>query len=156
MRKLTFTIMCLFIAVNAFSQTKLGVQLAYGTNSEFGVGAKSSFGVTDAINISPSINYYFGESVGSASSSILTVNADGHYTFEGGNGLIFYPLAGLNLTRMSVSALGQSISNTLFGVNLGGGLNYGFSDSLTGVFETKYILSDANQAVFSAGILFNL
>lgn len=156
MRKIKLTILFLAISTAAFCQTKLGAQAVYGANSEFGVGAKVIFKMSDAINISPSINYFFGKSVTGASSSVMGFNVDGHYTVDGGDGLVFYPLAGLNATRYSISVLGRSASNTKFGFNLGGGLNYNFSSSLTGILEGKYVIGTYNQAVFSAGILFNL
>ncbi len=156
MKKLTFTLLFIVLSITMYSQTKVGLQAAYGTNSEFGIGAKASFRITDKFFASPSFNYYFGESVQGASSSIIGINADAHYIFPGKNGLSFYPLGGLNFTRSSVSALGFSASTTEIGFNVGGGLNYDLSSSLTGVFEAKYILSAFDQAVFNIGVLYNL
>ncbi|OSY88943.1 hypothetical protein WH52_04570 [Tenacibaculum holothuriorum] len=159
MKKLTFTVLFLILSATAFSQTKLGAQLVYGTNTEFGAGAKAIFSITDKINLSPSINYYFGKSAaGVASTSFFEVNADAHYSFESDDKLTFYPLVGLNYTRSkaSVSVLGVSASTSSFGVNLGGGLNYDLSSSITGLIEAKYVLGNLDQAVFTAGVLFNL
>lgn len=156
MKKLLLTILFFAISIAMFSQTKIGIQAAYGTNTEFGVGAKASFKITENIYASPSFNYFFGEGTQGVSSSILGFNADGHYIFPSKDGLLFYPLAGLNFTRASVSVLGISASTTEIGFNVGGGLNYDLSSSLTGVFEAKYVLSAFDQAAFNLGILYNL
>lgn len=155
MKKVTVTIALILVSITSFAQTKLGIQALYGTEAEFGVGAKALFAVSEKINVSPSINYYFGKSVQGVDQSILGFNADAHYMFKNDN-VTFYPLAGLNLTRNSVTVSGQSVSNSEFGFNLGGGLNYSISESLTGTLEAKYVLGNYDQAVFGAGILFNL
>lgn len=155
MKNLTFTILFMIVSTAMFSQTKVGLQAAYGTNSEIGIGAKASFRISDKFRASPSFNYFFGESVQGASSSVIGINADAHYILSDKDGLSFYPLAGLNLTRSSATVLGISASVTEIGFNVGGGLNYDLSSSLTGVFETKYILSAFDQAVFSIGLLYN-
>ena len=147
MKKLTLTIFCFVFSVIAFSQTKIGLQAAYGTNSEFGVGAKASFKITDNIFASPSINYFFGENTQGANSSIIGFNADVHYVFSNNDDVLFYLLAGLNFTRASVSVLGISASTSEIGFNVDGGLNYNLSSSLTGVLEAKYVLSAFDQAV---------
>lgn len=150
----------LLFTATMFSQISVGAQFVYGTDAEIGAGVKASFKITDAIKVSPSINYYFGESVAGVSSSSVGFNADGHYVFDIGNGLSFYPLAGLNVTLSRVSGnrffRNNTVSNTEIGVNVGGGVNYNFTEKLTGVFETKYVVGNYDQAVFSAGVLFNL
>lgn len=155
MKRVTVTIVLIFISITTLAQTKLGIQALYGIETELGVGAKALFAISDQINASPNINYYFGNSATGVEQSILSFNADAHYIFKNDD-ITFYPLAGLNLTRNSVTVLGQSVSNSEFGLNLGGGLYYNLSESLTGTLEAKYILGNYDQAVFGAGILFNL
>ncbi|SNR15071.1 outer membrane beta-barrel protein [Tenacibaculum jejuense] len=156
MKKLTFTFLFMMISIAMFSQTKVGIQAAYGTSAEFGIGAKATFRITDKFHASPSFNYFFGESTQGASSSLIGINADAHYVLSQKDGLSLYPLAGLNVTRSSASAFGFSASVTEIGFNVGGGLNYNLSSSLTGVFEAKYVLSAFDQALFSIGVMYNL
>lgn len=164
MKKIILTIVFTFIAIATFSQTKVGLQVNYATKIEFGVGAKASFSITDKIDIAPSFNYYFGPSSDSStglfrssvSTSFFAINADGHYNFEIDDKLTVYPLAGINLSFFSVSVGGfGSASTSSFGLNLGGGLDYGFSEKLSGIFELKFIANSYSQAVFSAGVLYN-
>jgi opacity protein-like surface antigen len=156
MKKLTFTFLFIVATTVMYSQTKIGLQAAYGTNTDFGIGAKASFGISDKFLASPSINYFFGESAQGASTSVLGINADAHYIASDKNGLSLYPLAGINFTRSSATVFGMSASSTEIGFNVGGGLNYELSSSLTGVFEAKYVLSAFDQAIFSVGVLYNL
>lgn len=157
MKKITVFIFVLAFSITSFSQTKLGAQLVYGTTTEFGLGAKANFDISGtAISVAPSFNYFFGESAGAASTSVFTINADAHYNVASGEGLTLYPLAGLNLTNQSVTVLNNSASATKIGFNVGGGLQYGISSALTGFFEAKYVIGTFDQAVFSAGVLFDL
>ncbi|AUC15526.1 hypothetical protein BTO06_10405 [Tenacibaculum sp. SZ-18] len=156
MKKITFTFLFLVATTIMYSQTKIGIQAIYGTDTDFGIGAKATIEISEKFLASPSINYFFGESVQGASTSVLGINADAHYIISKNNGLSLYPLAGINLTRSSATVLGNSISTTEIGFNLGGGLNYELSSSLTGIFETKYVLSTFDQATFSVGVLYHL
>lgn len=161
MRKSVLTTVFALISLCSFAQIKLGPQIVYGTEMEFGVGAKASFKVTDEIHISPNINYFFGKKVaGVASYSAFTINADGHYLFPMEKGIVLYPLAGVNFTRSTatVSFLGKthSASAQKLGLNIGGGVNYEFTPSIIGVAEVKYVISKFDQAVFSVGTMFKL
>lgn len=160
MKKTVLIIAFLLVSLCGFTQTKIGAQLSYGTETELGVGAKGSFKITDEIHASPSINYFFGESAKGISSFVLSVNLDGHYLFPIDKAMAFYPLAGLNFTRVSatVSSLGvsETVSKNKFGLNLGGGFNYEFTPSIVGVAEIKYVVSEFDQAVFSVGAMFKL
>lgn len=157
MKKITVFIFVFAFGISSFSQTKLGAQLVYGTTTEFGIGAKANFELSgSAITIVPSFNYFFGESAGAASTSTFTINADAHYNVAAGEGVTVYPLAGLNLTNQSVTVLNNSASATKIGFNVGGGLQYGISTALTGFVEAKYVIGTFDQAIFSAGVLFDL
>lgn len=69
-----------------------GVQLNYGTQGGVGIGAKFQYGITNAIRIEPSVNYYLG---GSASEGIIDANVNVHYLFGVAPKVNVYPLIGL-------------------------------------------------------------
>lgn len=162
MKKIILTIAFTFISIVTFSQTKVGLQFNYGTETEFGIGVNAAFNVTDEIAISPSINYFVGKSitgtgffVKNVSTSFIDINADGHYNFKIQEGFSVYPLVGLNIAMGTISYGVFGNSKTFFGANLGGGLNYNFSKKISGVFETKYVAREVGQAVFTLGAFYN-
>lgn len=76
----------------------VGAQVLYPTDvKSLGVGAKASYGFTDAIQGQVSFNYFLKKNY----TTVWDVNADAHYLFNIGNNVKIYPLAGL--TYMSVS-----------------------------------------------------
>jgi len=159
MRKNVFTILTLLITIVTYSQTKVGANIVYGSESDFGLGVKASFDVSEKFKVSPSVSYFFTESVPEVSTTMMSFDADAHYFFELKEKLSVYPLAGINVFYTSVSSSFNSVysaSSTDFGINLGGGLNYKVSDKLTGFSEIKAMLNNGNQIVFSAGVMYSL
>ena len=51
---------------------------------------------------------------------------------------------------------GTKSSDTKLGLNIGMGGNYIITEQLTGFAETKYIVSNADQAVITVGILYKI
>ncbi|RKF03460.1 outer membrane protein with beta-barrel domain [Tenacibaculum lutimaris] len=158
MRKNVLTILALFVTVIAFSQTKVGANVVYGTSSGLGLGVKASFDVSEKFKISPSVNYYFPEDIPGVSTTSMSFEADAHYFFELQDKFSLYPLAGLNVwyTSVSSSYAAFSASSTNFGLNLGGGANYKLSDKLTGFSEIKLMVTQGSQVVFNAGVMYSL
>ncbi|MBE7629798.1 outer membrane beta-barrel protein [Tenacibaculum piscium] len=159
MKKNVFTILALLVTIVTFSQTKIGANLVYGSESDLGIGAKASFGLSEEFKISPSINYFFSESVPNVSITTMSFNADAHYFFEIQDKFSLYPLAGINVFYTSVSSsyiTSYSASSNSFGLNLGGGMNYLLSEKLTAFSEIKLMLNTGNQVVFCAGVMYNL
>ena len=132
-----------FTSLNAQTQIGAGFLASSGLNA---IEAKANFGISDQIDISPSVGYFLGTKDYSA--FIITV--DGHYNFEAGDAFKVYPLAGLNY--FVVSGNGYTGTSNI-GLTIGGGANYAISDSMNLYGEVKYIRAGIG---FSVGVLFSL
>ncbi len=150
---------------SSYAQLELGAGLAFGTlTDDIGIFVKGRWKFTDQIAISPNITYFFVEDVSVINNSFWTINVDGHYLFQPQENIYVYPLAGLQLGIFRVSfddgvGLGladESSTTSELGLNLGGGGQIKFTDTLSGVMEIKYVLSDFDQLVISAGVLIDI
>lgn len=161
---------------------KLGPQLGYGFDAKtLGVGAKFTYSLSDQIRLNPGFMYFLPKSEEMTYTDIDPItgqliyetetikttwwelNLDGNYMFGDEDELCFYGLAGLNVTGVSVSyeATGEldfdlSASTTEVGINLGGGVQYPFTDKMSGFAELKYTAASTDQLGFAAGLLFSL
>lgn len=171
MKKILLVIAVLFFSVQSQAQIAAGGGISFGLDSDFGnagINLRGMYtGITDEIDGVLGINIFFPTKFsfpgGETKFSIFTINFDGHYNFEVGDGGKVYPLAGLNITVGKVT-VEQTIpffgtqtaeaSETDIGLNFGGGGSLAFSDVVTGFAEIKYVLtSDFDQPVGTAGIL---
>jgi len=159
-----------FFSVFAQKDEKsIGLNLGYGTEiKSLGIGAKFNYNITDPIQLSPSFNYFLKKD----GLSMWELNADVHYLFPITEKLKVYPLAGLTLTGWKMSGDGfddsdipdwmkeymddddydmdgGSSSTTKFGINLGGGVSYDITNTISIGAELKYsLVSDFDQVVF--------
>lgn len=137
-----------------------GVNVAYGTKdgfSNFGIGAKFQYNLSDAIRIEPSATYFFKKDY----TKMWDANVNIHYLFNVAEKFTVYPLAGVSLVGVKaevdhdfgVMDFGEvSASETKFGANLGGGAQYWLTESFALNFEVKYqLVSDFDRPVFSLG-----
>ena len=76
----------------------------------------------------------------------IAFDADYHFVINPQNPSRFYPLVGLDLAFNS-----DAIK---VGLNLGGGVNFMFTENLAGFAEVKYIVSDWDGRGGMAGIYF--
>ena len=151
---LIFGMVFLGLSSTTNAQIKLGGGLAFGSQDNIGIGidVKAVFGITETITVSPSYNLFFpGEGA-----DFWTINGDVRYNLVNDESLLVYPLAGLNISRVGFSGFGISGGTSEIGLNLGGGAEFGFSEKLSAFGEIKYIISDFDQLVIAAGILFTL
>jgi len=137
----------------------VGGQVVYGTKAETaGIGLHVKNCLTDAFRLGLSSNYYFKH----AGVNAFDVNLEGNYLFELGEKVRLYPLAGVVLgiwhaDGVNVSYGGMNFgvdgkTETKFGANLGGGIDFLVSDHLGLNAEVKYqIISHASQVVFGIG-----
>ena len=137
----------------------VGGQVVYGSKAETaGIGLHAKYNLTDALRANLSSNYYFKHDGVSA----FDVNLEANYLFDLSEKVRVYPLAGVVLGiwhadgvnvsygGMNFGADGQTDSK--FGCNLGGGIDYLLSDHLGLNAEVKYqIISHASQVVFGIG-----
>ena len=147
-------------AQNVKGDMAAGVNVAYGTKdgfSNFGIGAKFQYNLSDAIRIEPSATYFFKKDY----TKMWDANVNIHYLFNVAEKFTVYPLAGVSLVGMKaevdldfgVMDFGEvSASETKFGANLGGGAQYWLTESFALNFEVKYqLVSDFDRPVFSLG-----
>lgn len=154
-RKAMFILVAALVACSVNAQEKgdmaAGLNLSYGTKdgfSNFGIGAKFQYNLTDAFRIEPSATYFLKKD----NVNMWDINANVHYLFHIGDSFVLYPLAGLTFVGWKVSWEGASVSETKFGANLGAGAQYWLTSSFGLNFEAKYqIVSDIDRPVFSLG-----
>lgn len=139
-----------------------GVQLNYGSEIEsLGIGAKFQYGITDAIRVEPSFNYFFGKN----SFNMFDFNLNAHYLFKVANKVNAYPLAGLGYTSWEIGGIeiddddfeveSESSRSGKIAVNLGAGIEYQLTNKLAVNAELKYqIISNFNQLVFGVGMTY--
>ena len=157
---LLLVMMVSVLCVNAQKKGDMaaGAHFVYGTSSDisnFGLGLKFQWNVTDVIRLEPSFNYFFPKDEGLGFKYNMTdFNANVHYLFPLKNEkFLFYPLAGLSYMNVSVKVLGVKASDGKFGFNIGGGGEYRLSDVLSLNLGIKYqIIADFNRPVFGLGV----
>ena len=137
----------------------VGGQVVYGSKAETaGIGLHVKNCLTDAVRASLSGNYYLKHEGVSA----FDINLEANYLFGLGERVRVYPLAGVVLgiwhaDGIDVSYGGMDFSadgatDSKFGANLGGGIDYLVSDHFGLNAEVKYqIISHASQVVFGIG-----
>ena len=104
MKKLFMVAIILMVGVGVAMAQKdvkaVGLNLNYGSEiSNLGIGAKFQYGITDAIRIEPSFNYYLEKD----GLGLWDVNANIHYLFDVAEKIKVYPLAGLGYANVKSS-----------------------------------------------------
>lgn len=161
MKKL-FGLFILMVLVSLSSQAQdLRLGMTYGGQIEkLGLQIGGQYGITNEIDLAAGLSWFFPDETSGGGvdvrSNFWMIDVDGHYNFDMGSGLRLYPLAGVNFTTARVKINSNSSSNSEIGLNIGGGAAFQLSDPLAAFAEIKYILGDADQAVFGFGILFSL
>lgn len=139
-----------------------GVEFAYAGKMEaFGLGVRLLYGINENIRLDLSDHYYFKKEY----KYLDDLNLNVHYLFDVADNLQLYPLAGVTLLLWKVEFddynfqtdtwFKNSFSDSKFGVNLGGGVQYALTDQLMLNGEVKFqLISDTNQLVLSAGLIY--
>lgn len=179
MKKLTLTASIAMILIlgtisaSAQTETRIGALVAYGTEIEnIGIGANAEFPITEKLTVSPSFIYFLPKDEFGIKVNWFEVNANANYYFLQEETISIYGLAGLNYTNVKTTFdgfddLGEfgemfdfgeegEISDGRFGLNLGAGINYIMSGSITPFAELKYVIIDGSQLVIAAGVRFDL
>lgn len=160
MRKSVFSIVVLLIFSSAFTFAQdigVGGGLAYGSKiNNIGLNFRGDLKFYKQWSITPHFNYFFNKKKGVLTTKWNAINIDGHYFFEIDRTLIFYPLFGVNFASLAEEANDITFSNSEVGINLGFGLEYDFSRTLSGFSEIKYVIGDADQLVVTFGLLYKL
>lgn len=149
-------------------EMKLGPTLSYGSEiKSLGIGVKFHYGLTDEIRLAPAFTYFLPKTEFDYKTTIWNLDLDGNYTFMEKDNMGIHGLAGLNITGWKFSYDGDEdipagyealyeFSETKIGVNLGAGMTYSFTEKMHLLLEAKYVLSDYDEFVLSAGLMFNL
>jgi len=149
------------------AQINAGGALAYGTEIEtLGFNLRGGYLIGEKFNLSAGFNYFLPKvedfTVGSYKATMWEFNLNGSYWLHLTDDLFVYPLVGLNITSFTYEnvyddGLGNLISegesDVRPGLNAGGGIGYKMGKAVP-FLEGKYVISDYDQAVFSAGVIF--
>ena len=135
--------------------------------TNFGIGAKFQYNVTNPIRLEAQFTYFlpkdYGDGFGDAKLKMWDLSAYVHYLFPVADQINVYPLAGLGILGVTASAeadtgfgtYSASASTSNFGFGLGGGIDYKLSEKLILNAEVKYRLGgDWNRLFLSAGIAY--
>jgi len=174
-RKLLFVIFLLGV-ITIFESTGqvtyVGSAAHYGTSiSELGVGANALYTINEKIDFAPGFVYYFlnevpsDEGEGVVKNKWWSVNLDGHYIPIENSYFQAYGLMGVNYTSMR-GRYDYVIDNQRFegsltpkqklGLNIGGGIQFKLGERVAPFAEAKYTLGEADQFVFSLGVLIRI
>lgn len=152
MKKFMLLIAAVILGISTMSAQKgqhaVGINLNYGSEVEtLGLGAKFQYGFTNEIRGEMAFNHYFKNN----GWKMWDLEATAHYLFPLSEKITFYPLAGLCFAKAS----GKGWSNSEWGANLGGGVDFALAVNLNLNFEAKYqLISDLDQAMISIGLAY--
>lgn len=151
----------------------IGPMLGFGSKQKsLGIGVKANYEFMENIVLAPSLTYFFSSTKTDSTGlfekelpSQICLDLDGNYYFMSEGDLSIYGLVGLNIayaSQLETYNYGYgyvqeyySDKKFLLGINLGGGVQYPFSDKIKGFAELKYTLGSTSQLALSAGVLFN-
>ena len=136
---------------------RLGGGLAYGTVAKnIGLNLRGDVVFDKQWSVTPHINWFFNKNSNGMTKRWNAFNIDGHYYFEVEKFWTIYPIVGINFATVSEKVNDITYSNFDVGINVGFGSEYRFDPSFSGFGEIKYVISDADQAVISIGVLYQI
>ena len=138
MKKIFATLLLAVMTVAASAQVK-SIDIKGNLRSDFGIGVGITADLTNNFEISPSFNYYFTDP------SYFHIDADFHYNIGLGSNFTLYPIVGATYFHAD--------DYNKFGVDLGAGIKYDFTQKIAGFVEGKYQWIDGgDDSYFSLGI----
>lgn len=147
----------LFISTSHAQDVRLGGGLGYGTViKNIGLNFRGDVKFDAHWSVTPHFNWFFNKNEGPITNRWNALNIDGHYYFEIEQTWTIYPLLGFNIATVSSKINDITFSNSDIGINLGFGTEYNFDPKLSGFGEIKYVISDADQAVITLGVLYQI
>lgn len=153
----------LFLMLGASSlhaQISAGLGGAYGAKLErFGVQLRLLYDFNERLRLAPDYVVFFNDD---KNTRYNEYNVNLHYNFLLKERLTLHALAGLNsftqkVTIPAVPPLTEDIrlKDQDYGLNLGAGGMYRFSDRISAFGEGKYCLAGFDQFLISAGVMFH-
>lgn len=168
MKKLILVVATTLMSLTAFAQAgkiAAGVYGSYVSKDPglVGIGAKVQYNILDNVRPEASFTYFFEKD----NYKSWEANVNVHYLFNLG-AVNVYPLAGINYTHGKIdfpsidlgdygSYGGGSESEGKIGANLGAGIEFPFTDSITLGAEAKYTINklyDNGSLVVGLGVTF--
>lgn len=135
-------------------EMRIGAQMNYGLHSDYknpGLGVRYQYCITDHFRIEPSANFFFKKD----NMTMWDLNFNLHYVFQLAPKFNIYPLGGLTLLGADYDFHDYSDSDTQFGINLGGGVEYWLTHNFGFNGEVKYQFVDGwDRPVISAGVMY--
>lgn len=155
---ITFTLFFLvFHSIIHAQDFRAGGGLGYGTVARnIGLNFRGDVKFDNQWSVTPHFNWFFNKKKGPVTKRWNALNIDGHYFFTIEKFWTVYPLAGINFATVSEKVNDITYSNTDVGINLGIGSEYSFDRRLSGFGEVKYVISTADQAVITLGVLYEI
>lgn len=153
----------LFLCINFLSSKAqdynihLGGGLNYGTSqNNIGVNFRGEVTFFSQWSITPNFNMFFNKKNSLITKKWHAFNVDGHYFFELDRLWMMYPTFGINFATVSEKVNDITFSNSEIGINIGLGSSYQFDPKFSGFAELKYVISNADQAVITFGLLYQI
>jgi len=151
-------------ATTTTAQSKLGAGLVFGTEAE-SLGLQANFYMPIAsvenLKVGGDLTYFLPKEItNNFDRTWFEINVNGQYEFYSEQMLSAYALGGINIATVGYkydgpgSDIWRNSSDTKPGLNLGVGGEYAFSPSMFAFAEFKFVISDYDQAVFTAGLRF--
>lgn len=111
-----------------------------GDSTSLGVGAAVGYDFTGLLSGEGEVAYVFDLAGGTDAVdwSVASLSANALYHFPLENGWAPYATGGLTLARASLTVADTTASTAEFGVNLGGGIKMGLTDTLTARADLRY------------------
>lgn len=155
---ITFFVFFIVISSSIHAQDfRLGGGLGYGTVAKnIGINFRGDVKFNKQWSIAPHFNWFFNKKNGPITLRWNALNIDGHYFFEIDQTWVVYPILGINFATVSEKVNGITFSNSDVGINIGFGTEYNFDRRFSGFGEVKYVISDADQAVITIGVLYKI
>ena len=147
----------------AAAQFMLAPQGSWGSDSDFGIGARVTYGLaaTESTNLElvGSFDYFFPSTDGGADVTYWEINGNVNYVLPVRSEYVrTYLGAGLNVAYASVDlgsvSPGLSGSETEIGLNLLAGVHG--TSRINPFGEVRFIIAGGEQFVFTAGVNFTL
>jgi hypothetical protein len=149
----------LFLSTRSEAQVTIGLgpRLSVTDDGDLAIGAEGRFGLAHLtpnlrIDLRPTFDYVFIEDV-----TFFAVGVDALLGIGIGSTTIEpYAIAGVGFFHSSVDFLGETVSDTSFGLNLGGGARFLLDGRIQPFAEARLSVEEGSIIFITAGVLFIL
>lgn len=139
------------MAVGADLSVNPSVSTPFDSRTNFGIGAKFQYGLTNAIRADIDMDYLFKAGENRQFDAIANI----HYLFDIGRGCNMYPLVGVGYARVMADGLPSTISDNKFLFNAGLGIETYSQPHLKFFLEVKYqYVKDWQKVPIQAGVAY--